>query len=119
MFTEEWGVLGNLVTVSAAHLEAGMDRGQVTVTRSALSVLLQIQPFPLNQHSSGAAHHWLLFRVLKEQVLTVSAVVLIALMEHHLLSTSLTLSGVIYQLSHGGSPRILKWVAYPFSVGPS
>ena len=26
---------------------------------------------------------------------------------------------ILYQLSHKGSPRILKWVAYPFSRGPS
>ena len=26
---------------------------------------------------------------------------------------------VLYQLSHKGSPRILEWVAYPFSNGPS
>ena len=26
---------------------------------------------------------------------------------------------ILYQLSHHGSPRILKWVAYPFSSGPS
>ena len=26
---------------------------------------------------------------------------------------------VLYQLSHKGSPRILEWVAYPFSQGPS
>ena len=25
----------------------------------------------------------------------------------------------LYQLSHKGSPRILEWVAYPFSRGPS
>ena len=26
---------------------------------------------------------------------------------------------ILYQLSHKGSPRILKWVAYPFSRGSS
>ena len=26
---------------------------------------------------------------------------------------------ILYQLSHEGSPRILEWVAYPFSRGPS
>ena len=26
---------------------------------------------------------------------------------------------ILYQLSHRGSPRILEWVAYPFSSGPS
>ena len=26
---------------------------------------------------------------------------------------------ILYQLSHKGSPRILKWVAYPFSSGSS
>ena len=26
---------------------------------------------------------------------------------------------VLYQLSHQGSPRILEWVAYPFSIGSS
>ena len=26
---------------------------------------------------------------------------------------------ILYQLSHRGSPRILEWVAYPFSRGPS
>ena len=26
---------------------------------------------------------------------------------------------ILYQLSHNGSPRILEWVAYPFSSGPS
>ena len=26
---------------------------------------------------------------------------------------------ILYQLSHKGSPRILDWVAYPFSRGPS
>ena len=26
---------------------------------------------------------------------------------------------ILYQLSHQGSPRILKWVAYPFSSGSS
>ena len=26
---------------------------------------------------------------------------------------------ILYQLSHKGSPRILEWVAYPFSRGPS
>ena len=26
---------------------------------------------------------------------------------------------ILYQLSHQGSPRILKWVAYPFSRGSS
>ena len=26
---------------------------------------------------------------------------------------------ILYQLSHKGSPRILEWVAYPFSSGPS
>ena len=26
---------------------------------------------------------------------------------------------ILYQLSHKGSPRILEWVAYPFSWGPS
>ena len=26
---------------------------------------------------------------------------------------------ILYQLSHQGSPRILQWVAYPFSSGPS
>ena len=26
---------------------------------------------------------------------------------------------ILYQLSHQGSPRILEWVAYPFSSGPS
>ena len=25
---------------------------------------------------------------------------------------------ILYQLSHEGSPRILEWVAYPFSSGP-
>jgi len=24
---------------------------------------------------------------------------------------------ILYQLSHQGSPRILDWVAYPFSIG--
>ena len=28
-------------------------------------------------------------------------------------------SRTLYQLSHQGSPRILEWVAYPFSGGPS
>ena len=27
--------------------------------------------------------------------------------------------GILYQLSHHGSPRILEWVAYPFSRGSS
>jgi len=27
--------------------------------------------------------------------------------------------GILYQLSHKGSPRILEWVAYPFSSGSS
>ena len=27
--------------------------------------------------------------------------------------------GILYQLSHQGSPRILEWVAYPFSSGSS
>ena len=27
--------------------------------------------------------------------------------------------GILYQLSHKGSPRILEWVAYPFSRGSS
>ena len=27
--------------------------------------------------------------------------------------------GILYQLSHQGSPRILEWVAYPFSRGSS
>ena len=26
---------------------------------------------------------------------------------------------ILYQLSHKGSPRILEWVAYPFSTGSS
>ena len=26
---------------------------------------------------------------------------------------------ILYQLSHKGSPRILEWVAYPFSKGSS
>ena len=26
---------------------------------------------------------------------------------------------ILYHLSHQGSPRILEWVAYPFSSGPS
>ena len=26
---------------------------------------------------------------------------------------------ILYQLSHKGSPRILEWVAYPFSGGSS
>ena len=26
---------------------------------------------------------------------------------------------ILYQLSHQGSPRILEWVAYPFSIGSS
>ena len=26
---------------------------------------------------------------------------------------------ILYQLNHKGSPRILEWVAYPFSRGPS
>ena len=26
---------------------------------------------------------------------------------------------ILYQLSHQGSPRILEWLAYPFSSGPS
>jgi len=26
---------------------------------------------------------------------------------------------ILYQLSHKGSPRILKWVVYPFSSGSS
>ena len=26
---------------------------------------------------------------------------------------------ILYQLSHKGSPRILEWVAYPFSRGSS
>ena len=26
---------------------------------------------------------------------------------------------ILYQLSHKGSPRILEWVAYPFSMGSS
>ena len=26
---------------------------------------------------------------------------------------------ILHQLSHKGSPRILEWVAYPFSSGPS
>ena len=26
---------------------------------------------------------------------------------------------ILYQLNHKGSPRILKWVAYPFSSGSS
>ena len=26
---------------------------------------------------------------------------------------------ILYQLSHKGSPRILEWVAYPFSMGTS
>ena len=26
---------------------------------------------------------------------------------------------ILYQLSHKGNPRILEWVAYPFSRGPS
>ena len=26
---------------------------------------------------------------------------------------------ILYQLSHKGSPRILEWVAYPSSIGPS
>ena len=26
---------------------------------------------------------------------------------------------ILYQLSHQGSPRILEWVAYPFSSGSS
>ena len=26
---------------------------------------------------------------------------------------------ILYQLSHRGSPRILEWVAYPFSIGSS
>ena len=26
---------------------------------------------------------------------------------------------ILYQLSHKGSPRILEWVAYPFSIGSS
>ena len=26
---------------------------------------------------------------------------------------------ILYQLSHKGSPRILEWVAFPFSSGPS
>ena len=26
---------------------------------------------------------------------------------------------ILYQLSHKGSPRVLEWVAYPFSRGPS
>ena len=26
---------------------------------------------------------------------------------------------ILYQLSHQGSPRILEWVAYPFSTGSS
>ena len=26
---------------------------------------------------------------------------------------------ILYQLSHKRSPRILEWVAYPFSIGPS
>ena len=26
---------------------------------------------------------------------------------------------IVYQLSHKGSPRILEWVAYPFSIGSS
>ena len=26
---------------------------------------------------------------------------------------------ILYQLSHKGSPRILEWVAYPFSSGSS
>jgi len=28
-------------------------------------------------------------------------------------------SQILYQLSHKGSPRILEWVAYPFSSGSS
>ena len=28
-------------------------------------------------------------------------------------------SWILYQLSHKGSPRILEWVAYPFSIGSS
>ena len=30
-----------------------------------------------------------------------------------------TLQAILYQLSHQGSPRILEWVAYPFSRGSS
>ena len=30
-----------------------------------------------------------------------------------------TLQAVLYCLSHQGSPRILEWVAYPFSRGSS
>ena len=30
-----------------------------------------------------------------------------------------TLQGILYCLSHQGSPRILEWVAYPFSRGSS
>jgi len=26
---------------------------------------------------------------------------------------------LLYQLSHKGSPRVLEWVAYPFSTGSS
>ena len=26
---------------------------------------------------------------------------------------------ILYQLSHSGSPRVLEWVPYPFSRGPS
>ena len=32
---------------------------------------------------------------------------------------SLALQAILYQLSHKGSPRILEWVAYPFSRGSS
>ena len=30
-----------------------------------------------------------------------------------------TFRGILYQLSHKGSPTILEWLAYPFSSGSS
>ena len=37
----------------------------------------------------------------------------------HVLATVNSCRRILYQLSHKGSPRMLEWVAYPFSRGSS
>ena len=39
--------------------------------------------------------------------------------EQYLSKLFKTCRQILYQLSHKGSPRILEWVAYPFSSGSS
>ena len=55
-------------------------------------------------HSSGVGSCSLLWEIFPTQGLNSS-------LPHH--------RWILYQLNHQGSPRILEWVAYPFSRGPS